>query len=343
MLTIQHFGFDHPPIGIINILHKLPFAVAPTVYIIDPLNQPKIPYQQIQQIDKQNFFVVINTHEGASHRWFDRLIPRLNQECGVPLDQIVLHSSCLDDPGSPIQHVGSIVDYASDIRSRFRDWTQPAMNPSQYHFVCMNRMHRWQRLELVLRFLDSGIRDRGAVSYIETRHVPPSHRHQFPLVLDGHQIEWAQGHELIQELAVSAVNVITESSYEPKPGSDFFETHHLPGFTEKTFKSIFLSQFPIWLSPYGTVRCYRELGFDAFDDVIDHSYDLEQDPVRRIDMVVEQVQRIADMSLSQLDQMRRDRLDRFQHNFDRLDYYAFNHLAELPIWQKRLAHWLVDQ
>lgn len=343
MLTIKYFGFDHPPIGIIDILNELPFVIAPMVYIIDPLNQPEIPYQQIQQIEKHNFFVIINTHEGASHKWFDRLIPRLNQECGVPLDQIVLHSSCLNDPESPIQHVGSIVDYASDIRSRFRDWNRPMMNPSQYHFVCMNRMHRWQRLQLILKILDSGIHNRGAVSYIETRHVPSRYRHMFPLVLDGRQIAWAQGHQLIQELTVSATNVITESSYDPQPGSNYFETHHLPGFTEKTFKSIFLAQFPIWLAPSGSVKCYRELGFDAFDDVIDHSYDLEQDPLRRIDMVFEQVQRIADIPLVKLDQMRQDRLDRFQHNFNRLDYYAFNHRAELPIWKKRLAQWLVDQ
>lgn len=343
MLTIKYFGFDHPPIGIIDILHELPFAIAPTVYIIDPLNQPEIPYQQIQQIEKQNFFVIINTHEGASHKWFDRLIPRLNQECEIPLDQIVLHSSCLDDPKSPIQHVGSIVDYASDIRSRYRDWKQPQLLVSRRHFVCMNRMHRWQRLDLVLKLLDAGLGQLGAISYIDATKVPLKHRHRFPLVLDSTEVSWSQGHDMIPDLAESAVNVITESSYEPEPGSDFFETHHRPGFTEKTFKSIFLAQFPIWLAPSGTVGCYRDLGFDAFDDVIDHSYDLEPDPVRRIDLVFDQVQKISNLSLGQLDQMRRDRLDRFQNNFDRLDHYAFNHLAELPIWRKRLAQWLIDQ
>lgn len=345
-MIIKHFGFDHPPTGIIQILQILPWITEPTIYIVDPLNQPQIPYPEIQAAAKHDLFVIINTHEGASHRWFDRLIPKLNQECGVPLKQIVLHSSCLSDPDSPIQHIGSIVDYASDIRSKFCDWNKPLVHPSQYHFVCMNRSHRWQRLELVSQLLDRGLDKKAAISFIDTSRVSPAHRHYqiLPLILDDQSPAWEECmYGIFNYMIYSAVNVITESCYEPDPNNKSLTNHFLPCLTEKTFKSILLGQLPIWLAPMGTVKCVRELGFDVFDDVIDHSYDLEVDPIRRIDLVVKEVSRVSALTLQELDQMRSARIDRFKSNFDRLDYLAFNHLAELPIWQKRLARWLVDQ
>jgi hypothetical protein len=43
-------------------------------------------------------------------------------------------------------------------------------------------------------------------------------------------------------------------------------------FTEKTFFSVFGLNFPIWIGGYKQAEFWKKMGFDVFDDVIDHSY-----------------------------------------------------------------------
>lgn len=345
MITIKHFGFHHPPVGIIQMLKSLAFKSPTSILVADPFGKEQLPFSEIQSADKTNLFVVIYSHEGASHKWFDRLIPQLNKQCGVPLEQIILHSSCLQDPESPIQHVGSIVDYASDMVERFANWPEPKLEPAQHHFVCLNRLHRWQRLKLVCLLLDEQIDRFGKISYIDARHglIPKQYHSRFPMTVDSDQVSISQGHMINPALAGAAINVITESCYEADPNGHHIETHHLPGLTEKTFKSIYLSQIPIFVAPFNTVKCFREIGFDAFDDIIDHSYDLEPDPQKRLIMIKDQIKNMCLYDLSDLDKIRNGLESRFRHNFLLLQKLANNHMAELPIWQKRLAKWLVDR
>ena len=50
--------------------------------------------------------------------------------------------------------------------------------------------------------------------------------------------------------------------------------------------------FPILLSGVGAVAHLRELGFDMFDDVVDHSYDLLPNPIDRIIAAVDNNSRL---------------------------------------------------
>lgn len=52
--------------------------------------------------------------------------------------------------------------------------------------------------------------------------------------------------------------------------------------TEKTLNSILGCNFPIILNGMGAVAHMREIGFDMFDDIIDHSYDTIENPIDRI-------------------------------------------------------------
>jgi len=75
----------------------------------------------------------------------------------------------------------------------------------------------------------------------------------------------------------SFVEIVTESSFSA------------PSFlvTEKTLHSIYGCNFPIILSGVGCVQHLRDIGFDMFDDIIDHSYDLIDNPFDRIVAAVE--------------------------------------------------------
>ena len=69
--------------------------------------------------------------------------------------------------------------------------------------------------------------------------------------------------------ADSYVNIIVESVYE-----DTF-------FSEKTFKPMLASQFFVIIAGKGSIAMLRGMGFDTYDDIIDHDiYDNEPDETR---------------------------------------------------------------
>ena len=62
--------------------------------------------------------------------------------------------------------------------------------------------------------------------------------------------------------------------------------YKLPWICEKTLNCTLGSNFPIWIAGQGTVEWFRDNQFDVFDDVINHDYDKEMDPVLRIEKCI---------------------------------------------------------
>jgi hypothetical protein len=74
---------------------------------------------------------------------------------------------------------------------------------------------------------------------------------------------WAWRNGLQSMFSNSAISLITEPlSYQP--GSFF---------TEKTLYSVLGLTFPIWVGGYNMASDWKKIGFDVFDDIIDHSYE----------------------------------------------------------------------
>jgi hypothetical protein len=73
------------------------------------------------------------------------------------------------------------------------------------------------------------------------------------------------------------VEIVTSSTFsEP-----------VPYITEKELQSMYGYNFLIFISPTKTVAWLRDKGFDLFDDVVDHSYDLIKNPADRIFRAIE--------------------------------------------------------
>jgi|MDTC01.1.fsa_nt_gb hypothetical protein len=90
--------------------------------------------------------------------------------------------------------------------------------------------------------------------------------------------------ELHEAFGNSYMNIVTESAY--------FSEEEVVHITEKSFRPFFYYQFPIFLaSPYH-VKQLKDWGFDLFDDLIDHSYDLEEDDMIRFQMLTKELLRI---------------------------------------------------
>ena len=335
-MVIKPYGFDWSPVAVIDILNQCSLRQDSVFYIIDPFMGTELPYDEISATAKTDLYVIIMTHEGASHHWFDRLIPRLIEQCGVVASQIILYSSCMRDQDSPISHIGSIIEYASTIVERHPHVIDLHGHPVTHHFVCLNRMHRWQRLGIVKLLLDRDLVKYGCISYTDVECLPHDHyRRHFPMIVDFDRPTIDQGYVVDSPALINAMyNIITESCYEREPGKSNYESHPCPGLTEKTFKSMMLAQLPIWVAPQYTVACFRELGFDAFDDLVDHSYDLESDPVRRLSMIADEIQRCIQSPLETLGQLRKDLLPRFQDNWTRLRGLYKNWSVDLLQFQR---------
>jgi hypothetical protein len=329
MLTIRHYGFDCPPYAVIHLLNCLHLPDDKSFIIYEPLTGVEFPWVAIESLPKENLYVIINTHEGASHMWFDRLLDRLINQGQILKSNIILRSACLYNPDSPIHHVHTVADECSSFVYRFDQVDLTTTVPATHHFVCLNRLHRWQRHQLVIELLDRGLDKFGKISYLEQ----PNHNDpRFPIILDCVNVSWEQQRDVDDPaIAGALINVITESAYEIEPDISKLEWHHLPGMTEKSFKCFVMHQIPVWLAPYLSVDCYRELGFDVFDDLVDHSYDLEPDPVQRIKLVADQVEILC--GLTNLDDLRQQLLPRFLKNINTMKSLS-DHSLELPQWQK---------
>jgi hypothetical protein len=295
-------------------------------FVIDPVLTPDPPIQEIK--NDANPWVIISTQEGSSHRWFDALLTQL-VEAGVKLNQIVLRSACLWDPDSPIKHIHTIVDECSDFVTAMKT-NQPLILEPTHHFVCLNRLHRWQRYHLVKQIFDRNLDQYGYLSYIE---IPLDANSKFQS-LTKPDVDWHEQRNLNDPMTAGALfNIITEAAYEPEPDTTDILNHHRPGMTEKSYKCFALFQVPVWLAPYRAVACYRKLGFDVFDDLVDHAYDLEPDPVKRVHMVANQIEKLCELSLDDLKQLKQDLTPRFKKNLAILKSYAHNINSELPQWE----------
>jgi hypothetical protein len=67
--------------------------------------------------------------------------------------------------------------------------------------------------------------------------------------------------------------------------------------TEKTWKPILSGQLFLVLGNQGILSELRRLGFDVFDDIIDHSYDFETDARTRLNKMHAELDRIVDLDL----------------------------------------------
>lgn len=98
--------------------------------------------------------------------------------------------------------------------------------------------------------------------------------------------------------------------------SIYFEP--IPFFGEKEPNAVRSKNFIIFISSQHTVKKWRELGFDAFDDIIDHSYDDQPDPALRIIEAIDKNQKLLDGAVD-LEKLWLDCQPRFDNNLKNLN------------------------
>ena len=184
---------------------------------------------------------------------------------------------------------------------------------SEKTFISLNRNSRDHRVVALSYLFGSGVAESGVVSCLFNDRSTP--------ILD--QVNWRFGpeHDDIRTKILTGFDLLQKSNsllkdkfliyheygsqandnignFENRLRSlyqDSFveivsETCFSPGcfmLTEKTAHAFYGCNFPIILGGVGAVAHLRELGLDVFDDVVDHGYDLIDNPFDRIVTAIE--------------------------------------------------------
>jgi hypothetical protein len=82
---------------------------------------------------------------------------------------------------------------------------------------------------------------------------------------------WTWENGLQKIFSQSAISLITES----------VSTQRAMVYTEKTLYAVLGLTFPIWIGGYNQAKEWTNLGFDTFDDIIDHSYQYRKTLIER--------------------------------------------------------------
>lgn len=186
-------------------------------------------------------------------------------------------------------------------------------------YISLNRNVRSHRLVALSYLFGKNYDHTGVISYLENQHMPdsfldtvswefgPDHDQIRTTILKGferikcNQSLAEDGYDVYRQYGSAAIDnagnfenrlrAMYRDSFVEIVGESIFST---PSFivTEKTAHSFFGCNFPIILGGCGIVAHLRELGFDMFDDVVDHSYDLIANPFDRVVSAIESNRRL---------------------------------------------------
>lgn len=116
---------------------------------------------------------------------------------------------------------------------------------------------------------------------------------------------------------VTETNFSTET-YEERQSTFSGSTGIGRLLSEKTFKCIALKHPFILVTVPGTLRLLKELGYKTFGSVINESYDNEPDHVKRIMMITKEIDRLCNLSDSQLESFLSNCREICEHNYNLL-------------------------
>ena len=194
-----------------------------------------------------------------------------------------------------------------------------------YYFLSLGRLARRERIYFTKKILDDEkLKEQGIYTCgwgdhsVETIWNKNNQydRKSLLLILNEEDIEKfpislghrdGDQHYMMEKFDEAVFNIVQESSV----GFDHrsYASQYLPElppawcrvnsdrlfFTEKSAKPFLLSQMPLFIAAPGYVNQLRKLGFDLFDDIIDHGYDKEDNIFKRCDMVFSELKRLTEL------------------------------------------------
>lgn len=272
---------------------------------------------------KNSILILDFLAEGHDPQIIQPLIDYLTGLVGIDNIRVLFNAAINTDNLS--YRARSFVTHFSTWDGRFVNTGDQSQVQLEQKFLCLARRPALSRANFVSQLL-SAVPDARASfgsgfpewsqefqSYFPNRDLP--------IQIDGDARQYI--HNLASDVFRTCFfNIILETSSQTDNNSwrSIF-------ITEKTFKCFDLYQIPIWFAVPGTVAQIRQLGFDLFDDIIDHGYDTETNPEVRTTQIIEQIKQLDNQySLNDLQEIRKNIWTRLQANYARLDQLSQEYL-----------------
>lgn len=169
--------------------------------------------------------------------------------------------------------------------------------PNTKKFICLNNRNRPHRSMLVAYLLGKNLDQHGVISclnwdqYINLpADCPQSIVETIQQGIDSYSADRLLNMPYTNQSFLHNYNHqisnLCQSSYaEIVSETMFFETNRF--VTDKYIQSVLSANFPILIAVEGTVTALKDIGFDLFDDVVDHSYDAISNPMIRLASAVD--------------------------------------------------------
>ena len=270
-------------------------------------------------IDQPNFIMV--NFDILEHSEFDHTVESITPFSQKFLKMVEQHPNttfvllcCLENVQSELNHPRiHIVRYGLGVCRE--DLTYQNLTPqitknfaSNKNFMCLNRAPRQHRINVVSYLLGLDFENHGTISFDKKHAQAPTWLERVSWNLSDLQIQTikpilVRGYNKLREMnlenSLANVDAIYAQKLDNAKNFDLYlrpmyqdhfveivvETQfNLPffGASEKFKNSVYGCSFPIVLGGHGLIKSLREVGFDMFDDVIDHSYDQICDPLDRL-------------------------------------------------------------
>ena len=263
-----------------------------------------------------DFLVIIFPYESPD--WY---------KCIRPLYEIVNYiGKCkfsIIDCGKPLYHCVHFL-HNPFVNEDHISWTPNLFTNRKYYFVCANRVMKLHRIKLLNQIynLDTELKIITAGNFNIDQYFDLPLNFPYPLSAPDEKLildaDFNSQRFVPNSFKNCIFNVVTESSYENI--GDVFETWSRIMITEKSIRPFRLHQLPIFLAPAGHVAYLRQLEFDLYDDLIDHTYDQCTDPNKRIDMVADQIRNLISKPIDYWIKICDRNLDRFEYNRTHCDH-----------------------
>ena len=291
--------------------------------------------QKIAAKNNKTFLIVLdNVFEIPSYiDNYKEIIDNLTEYLNITHKQISIFSITFDY-NNKVKHITNYfpsIDYFKFYLHRYNYSTNP-----QHHFVCLARRPRPVRVFTITQILDKNLERYGRISlgsmsdvdsaipqHAQARLLLPEKYHaRYPFLLDGYIDNFKDQFGNHPNITGALFNLVIETAADKNSANSFWSA---PGMSEKTTKAFAAGQIPIFVTPYKTLHHIRALGFDLFDDIIDHSYDTQTIQYFRVMKAVEQLEKMCDKPIEYWQEWKQANISRFEKNYNRLKFFMENH------------------
>lgn len=267
------------------------------------------------------------------------IIYKLSRMLDIPESDFIILGGALHQFDSPVKNAVSYMIFGNHITSE----NEIVDTIPTTHFLSLSRLAKHHRILGTIEILERNLKNYGMISlgsgyYNEPAEnyygdVPEKYKNVFPLHVDGtitkgptNLLQYGTSNGLFLK---AFSNVVFETSYEYDViGRSGW---NVPFLTEKSAKPFSWGQVPIFVTYQHTINYIRELGFDMFDDIIDHSYDSEYDSYLRIKLAINQLEKICNRSLEYWQSYKKENIIRFESNKNIMKELTLNKKIELTL------------